>query len=873
MSYPTAAFEALPHDVKGLIATTMITPIETLFWLGWNDEDIAALIAHFTEGIGKPYVGNDQATVLQDLAQRRAAWQAKKTAGNGHAGGNGHDPGPEPPAPEGDAEADAEAGTEVAGTTASAPPLEPNLTDINAHLYAIFAPNFVADYPDGWIEIATADPTAPPDDKGRKQTGPKSARHFTPFELDKAAAYAVRMNRQGRNVYVGVALRQGETGPSGRATKVNFLASSRGWGDFDKKGDDARVRAFVEQHRLAISEIVVTGTIPHVRTQVFLELTGKPSWEQVEAVNAAIRDGLGGNGDGVQNCDRIMRLAGTVSYPPPDKVARGYVPELTLLYAAGGKPGAFFRSTSNRAYRPEKLIQLLKVTGPGASATSRAASPLRPKTKKPAVTGDDGEANFWRKVNDLALENIGDWAVELFGDDAVFQKGTGAWRISSKALGRKLDEDLSIHPKGITDWGEDDQGEPGEKAARYTAIDLVIEHGNAANAKQAALWLCEQMGIEPKTLGWEGRGAGGGAGTGNPEIERLAQLSREDYENERKAAAKTLGFRVSVLDDLVGQSRQDDQVADASTDIEQINKDYALVLAGNKASVMKFEGSATKFRLLQVSAFKTWFANQIVGSGKNVVTLGDYWLSHTGRRQYSGIEFAPPGTAAYPGHYNLWQGFAVERRPGDCSKFLAHIRDNVAGGDEATFLWIIGWWAQIFQQPSIKMETALGLRGPQGAGKTKLGEVMGSLLGEAHYLLVASPRYITGQFNSHLASLLVLQGDEAFWAGDKKGEGIIKDLVSGKAHMLEYKGVDPIRIKNFIRLYVTGNAEWIVPAGFRDRRWAIFDIGEDKMQDNAYFAAIDDEMNRGGREALLDHLLKFDLSQVNRKRCCGPTLH
>ena len=136
---------------------------------------------------------------------------------------------------------------------------------------------------------------------------------------------------------------------------------------------------------------------------------------------------------------------------------------------------------------------------------------------------------------------------------------------------------------------------------------------------------------------------------------------------------------------------------------------------------------------------------------------------------------------------------------------------------------------------------------------------MGSLIGD-HYLLVASPRYITGQFNSHMASLLVLHADEAFWAGDKASVGTLRDLVTGEHHMLEYKGVDPIRIKNYMRLFVTGNPDWMVPAGFRERRWAVFDMGEDHMQDHAYFAAIDHEMDNGGREALLHHLLNFDLS-------------
>ncbi len=125
---------------------------------------------------------------------------------------------------------------------------------------------------------------------------------------------------------------------------------------------------------------------------------------------------------------------------------------------------------------------------------------------------------------------------------------------------------------------------------------------------------------------------------------------------------------------------------------------------------MKFEDD-TSFRLLQVGAFKQWFANQLVMIGKKAVSLGDYWLSHPERRQYAGIEFAPPGSAARPATTICGRGLRVEPKEGDCSKFLAHLKDNAARGDEATYLWIVGWWAQIVQQPSVKMETALVLRG------------------------------------------------------------------------------------------------------------------------------------------------------------------
>jgi hypothetical protein len=114
-----------------------------------------------------------------------------------------------------------------------------------------------------------------------------------------------------------------------------------------------------------------------------------------------------------------------------------------------------------------------------------------------------------------------------------------------------------------------------------------------------------------------------------------------------------------------------------------------------------------------------------------------------------------------------------------------------------------------------------------------------------------------------MAQLLLLHADEAFWAGDKRAEGKLKDLVTGFKHRLEFKGVDPIIVQNLIRLFVTGNQDWLVPAGFGERRFAVIDVGEAHKEDHPYFEAIDKEMDEGGREALLHHLLNFDLSQVN----------
>ena len=122
-----------------------------------------------------------------------------------------------------------------------------------------------------------------------------------------------------------------------------------------------------------------------------------------------------------------------------------------------------------------------------------------PRERKTTSANAD---SFFAKVNEAALRNLAAWVKPLF-PKAVYHPATGAWRVASKDRGRPdLEEDISIHPEGIQDFGL-------EKP--LTPIDVVIEHGDAPDAVQAALRLCGHIGIDPGQLGWHppGNGAGG----------------------------------------------------------------------------------------------------------------------------------------------------------------------------------------------------------------------------------------------------------------------------------------------------------------------------------------------------------------------------
>ena len=156
-------------------------------------------------------------------------------------------------------------------------------------------------------------------------------------------------------------------------------------------------------------------------------------------------------------------------------------------------------------------LDLLKVAAPAPQPVN--GDWTAPGISQRAIAGrgqilssfDSGGESFFKNVNSYALENLDRWVPDLFGSRAEYQPGTGAYRISSKALGRNLQEDLSISPRGIKDWGVWDMGDP--RKGKRTPIDLVLEFGERQNAKDAALWLCERTGVSAESLGW-GRSSG-----------------------------------------------------------------------------------------------------------------------------------------------------------------------------------------------------------------------------------------------------------------------------------------------------------------------------------------------------------------------------
>lgn len=306
--------------------------------------------------------------------------------------------------------------------------------------------------------------------------------------------------------------------------------------------------------------------------------------------------------------------------------------------------------------------------------------------------------------------------------------------------------------------------------------------------------------------------------------------------------------------------------------LQMLNDKHAVVesLAGKCVTIEEVEEPVAegkwRSRLVVQSFadFKNRYMNQFVSigqkkSGEEVLeSAGAWWLKSPHRRQYQGMTFAPGRDVE--GFYNLWRGFAVQSIPGDCSLYLTHLRDVICRGNAEHFNYLVGWMARAVQKPDSPGQVAIVLRGAQGTGKSFFAKVFGSLFGR-HFLQVSDPKHLVGSFNAHLRDCVILFGDEAFFAGDKSHESVLKTMITEEEMQIERKGFDVEQSPNYTHLIMASNSQWVVPAGANERRFFCLDVGTQFRQNSEHFAEIAQQMDSGGKEALLDFLMNHDISK------------
>lgn len=469
-----------------------------------------------------------------------------------------------------------------------------------------------------------------------------------------------------------------------------------------------------------------------------------------------------------------------------------------------------------RAEREQAAALAAAVVDAAQPSPTPTPTPTAAPAPRPVAQAAAGPVDDFKRVNDAGMANLAAWVPALFSEAKA---SGGGYRVTSKALGRELQEDLSIKPSGIVDFGLSDQGDPRE--GRRTPVDLVLEWGHrvgvtADKPAEALRWLANVLGVALTPRATRRAVAAAPAPAGRAKVAPGTPKPGEgDLPAGDAAGAAEAGDAAGdgspepPLDDGVGGNAVADAVGDAGGAdaaaapskpkrkvpaetwalVETMCQRFALVYGTDTA------WDKVELMLIRVQAMRLAF-------DKLPVNL---WLTRPDRQmvRLADLVFEPGREVAAP-QINMFCGLDLVPEPATADEvapmldLLRHLCtdtriDGEANPVDAVMHWILCWQALPLQRVGTKMGTAVVMHGAQGTGKNLYWDAWRDLFGD--YGITVGQTELEDKYNGWLSRKLAIVGDE----------------VTTRQEMYHNK--------NRLKLIVTQEQKFPIRGMFQETRW------------------------------------------------------
>lgn len=168
---------------------------------------------------------------------------------------------------------------------------------------------------------------------------------------------------------------------------------------------------------------------------------------------------------------------------------------------------------------------------------------------------------------------------------------------------------------------------------------------------------------------------------------------------------------------------------------------------------------------------------------------------------------------------NTYWPVQIDRKPGDASLFVNHIKLLLPQGDDAEIL--ITYLAALAQNPGQKFQWCPIIQGPEGNGKTVIMECMMAAVGEK-YCHLPNAQDLGGngsKFTGWLRRKLFIGVEEIYCADRREVTEMLKPLITNRRIEIQGKGADQITGDNRTNWLMMTNHKDAVPVGIDSRRY------------------------------------------------------
>jgi putative DNA primase/helicase len=303
--------------------------------------------------------------------------------------------------------------------------------------------------------------------------------------------------------------------------------------------------------------------------------------------------------------------------------------------------------------------------------------------------------------------------------------------------------------------------------------------------------------------------------------------------------------------------------------LKEISNDNFHVVVGARHRILVWKHCPVDARrptFESINDFQNYFLHLPSIAGLN---QGKALMSWSGKIFYTnGIGYYPDTSNLPANCFNLFQGWKVspiETTGLDLDPDLViiktHLHEIICNGDQRAYQYLIGWLAQMLQQPEDKPPVAVLLKSVEGSGKGTVYELIRKMLGSNAYQVNGNSQLV-GRFNSIIDGRLFVFGDEVDMT-DKSQYDKLKSLISEKTQSVERKGLEPAPVRVLARFMFTGNHDHLIKAGTNERRWLVLEPSITKQDDRSYWNSLYKSIHGTAPAKLLFHLLNLDLTDFD----------
>jgi putative DNA primase/helicase len=309
-----------------------------------------------------------------------------------------------------------------------------------------------------------------------------------------------------------------------------------------------------------------------------------------------------------------------------------------------------------------------------------------------------------------------------------------------------------------------------------------------------------------------------------------------------EARVSALGWDVAPRESSTSGGRGGD-AAKYPRDIEDLLRDFTLIY-GTEAA---FDAA---------NAMVLGLAPLSHAVGRDVTRA---WKEHPDRKTCLQSEVGFDPTESDPAiKCNIWRGWETAPKPGECTRLLDLLRvlcGNEHNEDEL-YHWVLRWLAYPLQHPGTKMQTAILMHGPEGAGKNLFFEQIRQIYGR--YGAQFGQTQLEDKYNGWASGMLFGIGNEVLTRADVYNlQGKLKQMVTDEVWTIRELYTPSRQEHNRCNFVFFSNRVDIAKLDPDDRRYCV--IYTPGAMSASFYQAVGAEARNGGREALHDYLLHLDL--------------